>query len=102
MKGINKMKVTIVGIEDRSYTDKSTGEVKEMLQFSYIKPFKGENGCGSEVGYETFSAKAFPEQYAIFKKSWEKLIGKTAIISKDVRTFKDKSYAVLDELEIIA
>ena len=96
------MKVTIVGIEDRSYTDKSTGEVKEMLQFSYTRPVKSENACGCEVGYETFSQKAFPEQYAQFKKSWEKLIGKTAIISKDVRTFKDKSYAVLDELEIIA
>lgn len=96
------MKVTIVGIEDRTYTDKSTGEVKEMIQFSYTKPYKTENACGSEVGYENISAKAFPEQFAQIKKHWEKLIGKTAVISKDVRTFKDKTYAVLDEFEIIA
>ena len=96
------MKVIIVGIEDRSYTDKSTGEVKEMIQFSYTKPTKNEKACGSEVGYETFSKNAFPEQFNLFKKSWEKLLGKTAIISKDVRSFKDKTYAVIDELEIIA
>lgn len=95
------MKVIIVGIEDKSYTDKSTGEIKEMLQFSYTRPAKGEKACGSEVGYEIFSQKAFPEQFAQFKKSWEKLLGKTAIISKDVRMFKDKAYPVLDELEII-
>lgn len=102
MKEVNKMKVTIVGIEDRTYTDKSTSEVKEMLQFSYTKPAKGEKVCGSYVGYEVISAKAFPEQFAQMKKSWDKLLGKTAIISKDVRKFKDQTFAVLDELEIIA
>ena len=96
------MKVIIVGIEDRTYTDKKTGEIKEMMQFSYTKPTKSENACGSEVGYETFSKKAFPEQFNLMKKSWEKLLGKTAIISKDVRKFNNESYAVLDELEIIA
>lgn len=95
------MIITIVGLEDRTYTDKSTGEIKEMVQVSFTKPTKAENACGCEVGFETLSAKGFPTQYAQIKKSWEKLLGKRVSMSKDVRTFRDKTYAVLDEFEII-
>lgn len=95
------MKVTIVGFENISYTDKTTGEVKEMLQFSYTKPIKKDGAFGCSVGTETVSARAFPEQYSTFMKLGDKVIGKTAIISKDIRSFKNEKYAVLDELEIL-
>ena len=95
------MKVTIVGFENTSYVDKTSGELKEMLQFSYTKPNKKDNAFGMTVGYENVSAKAFPEQFRQFTTMGEKILGKTAIISKDVRQFKDQKYAVLDELEIL-
>lgn len=95
------MKVTIVGIQDKSYVDKKTGELKEMLQISFTRPLTEQGSCGCSVGYENVSAKSFPEQYKLLKTSFDKLLGKTAIISKDVRTFNGNSYAVLDELEVL-
>ena len=95
------MKVNIVGIEDRSYVDKETGELKESVALFYTKANKADKSCGCVVGYEIVTAKAFPEEFEIIKKNFEKLLGKVAIISKDTRTFKGSTYAVLDELEIL-
>lgn len=96
------MKVTILGIQNTTYPDKNTGELKESFEFSYSTPFKNsEKSFGSSVGTERFTKSAFPEQYALFEKSAEKLIGKTAIISKNVRTIGGKTWAYLEELEVL-
>ena len=96
------MKVTILGIQNTTYPDKKTGELKESFEFSYSTPFKNnEKATGCSVGVERFTRQAFPEQYELFEKSAAKLIGKTAIISKNVRTIGEKSWPYLEELEVL-
>lgn len=96
------MKVTILGIQNTTYPDKKTGELKESFEFTYSTPYKNtDNAVGSAVGTERFSKQAFPEQFALFEKSAAKLIGKTAIISKNVRTIGEKTWAYIEELEVL-
>lgn len=93
-------KVTIVGFEDRSYTNKSTGEVTELLDLHYTKSSKDTSVVGDLTGSVTVHAKYFPDQFFEIRKLRENVIGKKALISMDVRTFKDSSFPVLDDLEI--
>lgn len=96
------MKVTIEGIRNDSYVDKKTGELKERMIFSFSVPFKNVEGAtGKDVGIETFTPRDFPEQFAEFRDNPKKYIGKTAILSKNVRTVGDKSWAYLEELEVL-
>lgn len=94
-------KVTIVGFEDRSYTNKSTGEVTELLDLHFTKLPKGDSVVGNLTGSVTVHAKYFPDQFSEIKRARENVIGKKALISMDVRTFKDSSFPVLDDLEIL-
>ena len=97
------MKVTILGIRDASYVDKNTGELKERMEFSFSKPFGNVEGAvGDTVGIEQFTPDSFPEQFKQFKEAPKKYIGKTAILSKNVRTVGGKSWAYLEELEVLA
>lgn len=95
------MKVTILGFEDRTYTKEDTGEIKEGLMLFFSKLNKAENAVGSSCGYEYIAAKSFPEQFRAIMNAGEKIIGRTAHISKDVRSFNGKSYSVIEEFELL-
>ena len=95
------MIITAMGFDNNSYTKKDTGELIEGLTLYYSKPNKSANGVGSVTGSEYVSGKAFPEQFKAIVKAGASIIGKKLSISKDVRTIGGKSYASLDELEIL-
>lgn len=95
------MIVKILGYDNTSYTKKDTGELVECLELHYSKKLKSENGYGEAVGSEYISGKAFPEQFKAIVNAKEGIIGKLASISKDTRTFKGNTYAVLDEFELL-
>ncbi len=96
------MIVTILGIENKTYAKKDTGELVECLQLHYSKPLKAENCFGSAVGSEFVSGQKFPEQFRALVKGGATLIGKKVSISKDVVSFGGQTRAVLDELEILS
>ncbi len=95
------MIVTLLGYENKTYTKKDTGEVKECLELYYSKANKVQNAVGCTVGSEFVTANAFPEQFKAIIKAGASIIGKKLSISKDVRTIGGKTYASLDELEIL-
>ena len=95
------MKIKIVGINDVSYTDKETAEYKEQVEVHFNKIVKGEKFIGMGAGYEIIKAANFPEEFKTIKELGEKIIGMTAIIGKDARTFNGKAYSFVDEFELI-
>lgn len=93
----------IIGFENRTYTNKETGELVECLQLHYSRPFKKENekGFGSSAESVFVSGSKFPEAYSSILKAGASIIGKKVSISKDVSTFNGQTRAVLDELELL-
>lgn len=95
------MIITILGFDDKSYTKRETGEYIEGLELYYSKENRSETAVGSSCGSEYVSAKAFPEQFKQLTTLKDKVCGKKASLSKDVRIFGGKPQAVLDEFVII-
>lgn len=94
-------KVTIVGFEDRSYPNKTTGEYTEVLDLHFTKSPNNPSVVGVLTGSVTVQGKYFPNQFSEIIRARDNVIGKKALISMDVRTFKDSSFAVLDDLEFL-
>lgn len=89
--------ITIIGVKDNTYIDKHNKEVQQCEVF-YTKRDRSVDGLS--VGSDMISSRNFPDEVEYLLKLRAEASGLIAYISKDVKTYGDKSYTYVDEFII--